>query len=357
MFSLGLAVNASATSWPGPDDFGYRGMTIPFNWTDISGTGTFVPLSDDVVSGAVPIGFPFTFYGNVYTQAYISSNGFITFSSGQSDGCCSGANIPDPGSPNNYVAGFWEDLNVPQGGIHYQTVGNRFIVQFTNNPHYSGGVQVTFQMILHAGTNNIELQYLNAPTDGGTHTIGIEDIAGTRGLLYFNGSISMANTGLLIYLPQEEACAHTMNVPTSPTNVGTFAPGIFMSYDPMVARPFGLEDAGDILTGNLWLPCWRNGHVDVYLVLDESPYSGQYMLSELHQWLPFPAMIQPWMTYTDDDVYAALFSLQKSGILPGNYKLDVRVVPSGTAASTINEIVSGAAAAPYYKWSFTETLP
>ncbi|MEW6714632.1 MAG: hypothetical protein AB1306_06035 [Nitrospirota bacterium] len=152
-------------------------------------------------------------------------------------------------------------------------------------------------------------------------------------------------------------CAYTMNMPTSPANIGTFAPGINMSYDPMVARPFGLEDAGDMLTGRLWLPCWRNGHADIYLVLDAPAYGGKFMLSELHQWLSFPANIQPWQTYTDDDVYAALFSLQKSGILPGNYKLDVIVVQSGTAASTIEQIVSGATAAPYYKWSFTETLP
>jgi hypothetical protein len=154
-----------------------------------------------------------------------------------------------------------------------------------------------------------------------------------------------------------QQCAHTMNVPTSPTNIGTFAPGIYMNYDPMTARPFGLEEAGDTLTGGCWLPCWRNGHVDIYLVLDAPAYGGKFMLSEFHQWLPFPAMIQPWMTYTDDDVYTELFSLQKSGILPGNYKLDVIVVPSGTAASTIEQIVSGSTTAPYYKWSFTETLP
>ncbi|MEW6714607.1 MAG: hypothetical protein AB1306_05910 [Nitrospirota bacterium] len=157
--------------------------------------------------------------------------------------------------------------------------------------------------------------------------------------------------------PPPVTCAHTMNIPTSPANIGTFTPGIFMNYDPMVARPFGLEEAGDILTGRLWLPCLRNGHADIYLVLDAPAYGGKFMLSELHQWLSFPANIQPWQTNTDDDVYTALFSLQKSGILPGNYKLDVIVVPSGTAASTIDQIVSGAAAAPYYKWSFTETLP
>ncbi|MEW6714880.1 MAG: hypothetical protein AB1306_07305 [Nitrospirota bacterium] len=173
-----------------------------------------------------------------------------------------------------------------------------------------------------------------------------------------SGSLSGVVVGGVTAVPvPPPACAYTMNIPTSPANIGTFAPGIFMSYDPMVARPFGLGEAGDMLTGSLWLPCWRNGHADVYLVLDAPAYGGKFMLSEFHQWLPFPAMIQPWMTYTDDDVYTELFSLQKSGILPGNYKLDVIVVPSGTAASTIEQIVSGAAAAPYYKWSFTETLP
>jgi hypothetical protein len=157
--------------------------------------------------------------------------------------------------------------------------------------------------------------------------------------------------------PPPPACSFTMNIPTSPTYIGTFTPGIYMSYDPIVARPFGLKEAGDILTGRLWLPCWRNGHADIYIVLDAPAYGGKFMFNAFHQWLSFPANIQPWQTYTDDDVYAELFSYQKSGILPGNYKLDVIVVPSGTAASTIGQIVSGATAAPYYKWSFTRTLP
>ncbi|MBI5675485.1 MAG: DUF4214 domain-containing protein [Nitrospirae bacterium] len=245
ILSLGLVANAAATPWPGPDDFGYRGITIPFNWTDISGTGIFVPLSDEAVSGAVPIGFSFSFYGNTYTQVYISSNGFITLSSGQGSGCCSGQAVPNPNNPNNLVAGFWEDLNYPQGGIHYQTIGNRFIVQFTNNPHFANGPQVTFQMILHSGTNNIELQYLNAPTDGGTHTIGIEDIAGTRGLLYFNGSISMANTGLLISTSQVTGHFEFSNI-SSPQAVGT---------------PFSVTITAKDVYGNVE---YYNGYVSVY---------------------------------------------------------------------------------------------
>ncbi|MEW6715754.1 MAG: hypothetical protein AB1306_11810, partial [Nitrospirota bacterium] len=83
----------------------------------------------------------------------------------------------------------------------------------------------------------------------------------------------------------DDICSYTMNIPTSPANIGTFTPGINMSYDPMVARSFGLEDAWDMLTGRLWLPCWRNGHADIYLVLDAPAYGGKFMLSELHQWL------------------------------------------------------------------------
>ena len=36
-------------------------------------------LSDDVNSAVLPIGFPFTFYGNTYTSCVISSNNYITF--------------------------------------------------------------------------------------------------------------------------------------------------------------------------------------------------------------------------------------------------------------------------------------
>ena len=41
---------------------------------------TVIPtLTDDSFSGPVPIGFNFTFYGNVFTQCTIGSNGIISF--------------------------------------------------------------------------------------------------------------------------------------------------------------------------------------------------------------------------------------------------------------------------------------
>lgn len=52
--------------------------TGTFDRIDISASGTVVTLEDDELSLA-PIGFEFGFYGNRYTEFYISSNGFITF--------------------------------------------------------------------------------------------------------------------------------------------------------------------------------------------------------------------------------------------------------------------------------------
>ena len=55
-------------------------QNVPY--APVAGTGTTVSLSDDEVSGALPIGFDFNFYGNTYSEFYISSNCFVTFTGG-----------------------------------------------------------------------------------------------------------------------------------------------------------------------------------------------------------------------------------------------------------------------------------
>jgi len=45
--------------------------------------GTSVTLSDDAISGSLPIGFSFCFLGNTYTNFYIGSNGWVGFTAGQ----------------------------------------------------------------------------------------------------------------------------------------------------------------------------------------------------------------------------------------------------------------------------------
>jgi len=201
---------ARAVSSPGPDAFGYSSTEIANSLRNISTTGTFIGLGDDQVSGAVPLGFNFDFYGTTYSQAYVSSNGFLTFNSGSNNGCCSGPFLPNSSSnPSNLIAGFWNDLNVPQGNIRYQTLGTagsqQFVVGFYDVQHYYFGPPVTFEMILLEGSNDIELQYGNAPNDGSSVTIGITNNNSTDALTLvnsdFNFDVGISNRGFLFTHP------------------------------------------------------------------------------------------------------------------------------------------------------------
>ncbi len=161
-----------------------------FDPIDISGIGTNIILGDDQVSGALSIGFTFEFYGDPYTQFYISSNGFITFNAGSPNGCCTGQLLPNPATPNNLIAFAWEDLDPGNGGqptenvIRYATVGTSpnqiLVMEFFNVDHFSNGNNVTVHTQLYEGSNIIEIHTTTMPGDGGNHTQGVENATGTE---------------------------------------------------------------------------------------------------------------------------------------------------------------------------------
>lgn len=200
---ISTAVTAWAASFPGPDDFGHTAVAIPFNLRDISASGTFVLLGDDDRSGAIALPFAFNFYGAPVNQVFIFSNGFIAFSI-QNSFADIGRPLPQMDDTNDLIAGFWEHLNSPfPGNIRYETLGaspNReFVVGFYNvGHHFLKPEVVTFEMILHESTNAIELQYGSTPSDGGTHSVGIENAAGTDGLQIAFGDVSFNDQGFLI---------------------------------------------------------------------------------------------------------------------------------------------------------------
>ncbi len=180
--------------------------TATYNFEDISGTGTSVSLSDDQVSSAIPVGFSFNYFNLNYTDIYISSNGFLTVLSGQPSGCCTGGALPNVDTPNGTIAGWWEDMNPSAGGtVHYQTLGSApnqyMIVQFTDIPHFGGGNLVTKQYKLFEGSNIIEVHYQAAPSDGGTHSAGIENETGTEGVQYYLGTAGLTTPLAVRYTP------------------------------------------------------------------------------------------------------------------------------------------------------------
>ena len=165
--------------------------TVPYDFVDISGTGTSFTLGDDEMSAPFPMGFNFNFYGTDYSDAYVCSNGFLSFLGGSCP--FSSAPIPTAATPNGFLAGWWDDLNPSAGGsLYYETMGsapNRvFLVEFLNVQHFSSGNPVTFEYKLFEGTNVMEVHYLLMATNGNVHEVGIENQDGTDGVEYYQGT-------------------------------------------------------------------------------------------------------------------------------------------------------------------------
>lgn len=191
----------------GPDAFGYIADDAdPSTFSSISGTGTLestTSTSDNLVSAAIGIGFSFDFYGTLYTNVFISSNGFITFLPAQQNGCCNGGSIPSPSQPNGLISGWWTDLRPDtQGDIYYQTAGTspnlRFTVEYNNVATDGATGSLNFQIVLHE-SGDIKIIYgaCNPSNTVKVRTIGIENPGGTDGI-----QIYRSNSGAFPYSSQ-----------------------------------------------------------------------------------------------------------------------------------------------------------
>jgi N-acetylneuraminic acid mutarotase len=137
--------------------------SAPYNFIDISASGTALNLSDDGEAN-VTMPFPFIYYGVTSNLTRIGNNGGIRFATTTGDVGATNAALPNAAHPLTIVP-FWDDLDDETGNVYYDTLGtapNRmFIVQWHERPHFPGpGVgNVTFQAILFEGTNEILFQY------------------------------------------------------------------------------------------------------------------------------------------------------------------------------------------------------
>ena len=175
-------------NWPGPDGFGYVGQTATYSWVDISTTGTQVSMSgDDVVSSALDLGLWFQLYGTGYTQFYVSTNGLISFGSGQS--AYFNYNLPSASAPNNIIAPVWDDLNVDSDArIWYQLLSpcplsnerTCTVIEFYNMDTLGGATAGTWEVILFPA-GNVIMQFQSMGTaNGARSTTGIQGSVSTN---------------------------------------------------------------------------------------------------------------------------------------------------------------------------------
>jgi hypothetical protein len=227
----------SILSQGGPDTYGNHWIDSDepggpaANWVDISSVGTPITgLSDDNFAGPFNIGFSFLFYGSAYSQVYVSSNGFLSFDSGQSQ--FTNQNIPNIAVPNNMIDLFWDDL-IPgvYGSVYYyhDIANNRFIVSYVGVPIWNTGDTGTGFLDLEAilyPNGRILLQYGNL--DPGVRTltsctVGIEDVSGSDGLqVVWNAAYLHSNMAIL-FVPPSRWLYSNLSGAILPSGADTFA--------------------------------------------------------------------------------------------------------------------------------------
>jgi hypothetical protein len=167
-----------------------------FAWKDISGVGrdlttNFTPLTgknalDEGIAGPIDIGFGFPFYSggqtpDIFTQLYVSPNGFVTFSPFAGD-TSTNQPLPSPLAPSNCIAFFWDDLDLSAGGRVYADTdpfAGAFTLQFQDARIKGTATNVTCQLILKT-SGEILLQYKTLGVSNSC-TVGVQNAAKLQG--------------------------------------------------------------------------------------------------------------------------------------------------------------------------------
>jgi hypothetical protein len=146
--------------------FGYDLTASSGTFTSIVGTTGSTQLSvlqtDDAISGAVNIGFPFYYQGVQRTQLKVTSNGLLVFNLTTTDSFYTNNMTSNSG---HAIAPLWDDLSGSGGQSTYVTSGtapNRvFTVEYLNWKwnYNSSAAGISFQVRLYESTNDIEFIY------------------------------------------------------------------------------------------------------------------------------------------------------------------------------------------------------
>jgi hypothetical protein len=199
---------------PFGSDTGYNGFSLSPGVTtcdEISATGTSTGLTDDS-NIEVPIGFSFPFYGTEFTNVNIQSNGVLRFGDDDylsfTNSCLPSNTIPS--TLNLYV--FWDDLNPGAAGdVYYQVFGGpgsqRMVVQW-EVPNFGGDTNdlMRFQAVLHEGTGQIDVCYVDTLNANNTGDNGAEATSGIQrdaadGFDFSCNAATLTNGTQLLYLP------------------------------------------------------------------------------------------------------------------------------------------------------------
>jgi hypothetical protein len=168
-------------------------------------------LGDDGTRN-VSLGFEFEYWGQTFTDAWVSSNGFVSFQSG-AHLCCNGQ--PIELAQRNTIYAYWSDLISYTGNPYYRRDDGSILFGWYGVNEYGTNNSSTFEIGLFAD-GKIQLNYGNLGFNGGhTFTAGITGPTAADNIELFygrNAQFLQNQSGILSWLtPQPEVVAVDCN--------------------------------------------------------------------------------------------------------------------------------------------------
>jgi len=211
----------------------YEPVLIPPQINGAPNTMTPLRLGDDSTT-RVDLGFDFVYWGQTFTSAWVSSNGFVSFGT-SANLCCNGAPIEQ--APRNTIYGLWTDLVNYSGNPYYRRDQGSILFGWYATNEFGTGNQYTFEIGLF-DDGKIQFNYAAlAPFTYHMATAGITGPnAGDNIQLFYGGNPThMQNqSGILtLTMPVTQVdCNVTPLDPSCPPEM--IAPVDFVSTSPIV---------------------------------------------------------------------------------------------------------------------------
>jgi len=121
----------------------YNPVLIPPQFIGSPQTMTPINGGDDSTS-VVQFAFPFEYFGQTFTSAWVSTNGFISFQS-NNHLCCNG--MPIEQAPRNAIYASWSDL-ISGGNPYYRSSSDAAVFGWYNTYEYGTNLRNTFEIAL-----------------------------------------------------------------------------------------------------------------------------------------------------------------------------------------------------------------
>lgn len=161
---LGIALLFAEQSRGQVSNYVFTSPTSTYTSISSGTTASLSPDSDEGLSVAIPIGFTFVYDGVSYTQAIISSNGWLSFNTALTDPTFSNT-LTNSNAIRPALYPLWDDMDMFSGYTKYLTsgtTGSRIFTVEWNNVYWdwnAANTSVSFEIKLYEGTNIVQFVY------------------------------------------------------------------------------------------------------------------------------------------------------------------------------------------------------